>query len=192
MTRADFVNEMRRLYGGFSRQTGDLTQERLDALYERYGHVPLPAMRAAVSAMLCEARLPSVAAQDAIIDRALERYRQRNLEHDRERARGILFPDGTVRETFSVDPAWGQLCLDLLRAELAGQSPRELAALLEAAAANHRSQTGTIQAWLEELQAFGAEWPLHRERIYGVRDKKVVAIECIATMPDGRQIEVAP
>ena len=76
MTKTEFAEEAQRWYRGAGRMD-DLTPERLAALWERYGHLPVIVWKNAVSTALLEPRWPNPDRLDQLVGKA---------EDNRERA----------------------------------------------------------------------------------------------------------
>jgi hypothetical protein len=65
MQRADFRNETLRLANGFG---VDMTHDRLEALWDRFGGVSLDLWRAAVTDCLCEPKYPTLGRLETAVE----------------------------------------------------------------------------------------------------------------------------
>jgi len=128
MLRADFLNELRRLYRG-SRCEVELTDERIAALWERYQYEPLPRFREAVSICLLEPAKPTVSRLEAALRQVEDREAKRNAAKARQ-------PVFIQRDTHTEWDDYDRFRMKLLLATMSGEyQPSEIGAMLREAMA---------------------------------------------------------
>lgn len=88
MDKFDFRNQLDRLARGFDRP--ELSDERLLAMFDRFGHVPLEAFEYAVSDALCGDRYPTLDRLHALTEASWERFRLRESKKMDQIAKSFL------------------------------------------------------------------------------------------------------
>lgn len=84
MSYPDFLNELRRLCGGFAK-SHELTEERCKALYSLVEHRPIEVWKEAVTLGLCEPTFPGRRKIEYLVEDATEKVRARErFRHERE------------------------------------------------------------------------------------------------------------
>lgn len=125
MNKPDFKNEFERLWRGFNRHTTDLSPERLEAAFAKWGSEPLDFYRQAVDSLLCDDRYPSAAR----VNEAIGAVRAAKQENDSIRDRATS-PDRIEPKT-----EYGRFRAALLVRQMAEKmSPRQVGEALMAAA----------------------------------------------------------
>jgi len=199
MRRAEFANECHRLFNG-TKRLDDLTDERVGALWERFGHLELDVWAAAITRCLCEAGHPTLSRLEATVEFALDVKRKRgNDVRDRQAKDFVRMPEGSVEKLREVggDPDWAKLCGTITKALMSGAKigPSEVLELLRKSRPRlARSVLPVCDAWMEELAEFGLDWPIESHRHLGyhlMRDGRMVRCRDHRNVPRGTSRLVA-
>lgn len=90
MTRGDVAAQLRRLTAGFGKPESTVTHERIEAHYERFGHLPRHVLEHAVGRLLLGDRYPSRAHLEAVVEECSESARQRAVQADNQSAARVF------------------------------------------------------------------------------------------------------
>lgn len=161
MTKAEFAEEATKMYRGGNR-LDDLTKDRLEAMWGRFGHLPAQVWKNATARVLLEPRWPSVERLEQLVGWTEDTHQKdvaakRNNEAARAtRGRGLA---GLAAGYEAASP-YQSACAKLLEAVLTQQlSPAQAADFLDLYCDGPGTIGGMYVAeWQRVMREAGADW----------------------------------
>lgn len=155
MNRAEFINEISRLYRGFNRKPEvELTHERVEAMWDKYSRIALNVLRMAVDDLLRGFRFPSQDALDKSIQAHVDAFAGPSTPGGRTgggfRLNGSFDPYGTM------DTAFGKFLLDLVALRNSKRwAPAMFGEIIKSSKFSHGF--GPLQQWFNRTEL--SHWP---------------------------------